>query len=211
MKFVFLFFSVLLICSCSTRYQVTTNTFADVQEIPFGFPRYSSFAVISNQRGNPLFAKDVSQKIERNLISNGYRIEKNDLPADFYLFFDCMMVTKEVVVDIEKTKPSTNTTKKGFVKNNDGTVSYEETVHFSTSKSWGSERRFFFAKELSLSVFKDQAKTQPVWSGSSTSTGPSDDLREALDYLIVSAFKYFGADTIKQIVSVISKEEVLNH
>jgi hypothetical protein len=56
-------------------------------------------------------------------------------------------------------------------------------------------------------VYRNSQKVEPLWIGEVTSAGPSSDLREVINYMLIAAFEYFAQDTGRQIIAVISQAD----
>lgn len=212
--------------SCSSRYYVSTDTFGDPQALPMGFPRGSSFAVQSKETGNSLFVKEVGYKIENMLKRKGYLI-KDEREADFILSFAFDSEVSTETVQVEKTLPSTTEkTKTRFHSNDtsfhynvnwDGKGNVSESLAYTEEKEkpgktvYVPETRTYFTKNLSMKVYDGQlfrnSQLVEVWSGSSMNKDARDDLREMIDYFLVSAFRHFGKNTFKKVEIAISKDD----
>ncbi len=212
--------------SCSSRYYVSTDTFGDPQALPVGFSRGSSFAVLSKETENPLFVKEVGYKIENMLKRKGYLI-KSESEADFILSFAFDSEVSTETVQVEKILPSTTEKVKTrfhpkdtsfhYNVNWDGKGNVAESLQYSEEKEkpgktvYVPETRTYFTKNLSMKVYDGKlfrnSQSVEVWNGSSMSKNSCDDLREMIDYFLVSAFRHFGRNTFKKVEVAISKDD----
>ncbi len=182
--------------SCARYIETTTNTFADVVIIPQGFPQGSSFVIVPEQREHLMLSKEVSQKMTHLLHERGYRLADAQ-NADYLLHFNFAMTKDTKIIHVPTYIPGPVQTKTGNVSGSEGSVHYDEQTQSSGTVIYRPEERVFFNRELCIKVY-DRHEEQ-VWQGFSVSTGSSSDLREAIDYLLVSAFHYFGQNTKKNV------------
>lgn len=194
---------ILLTAACGTSYRVTTDTFADAAVIPYGFPPGTSFSIAPVQKANPLLEKQVAHKIAAILENRGYGV--SDQETDYQLLFNCKMTSEKVVVDVTEYVPGKTENRKGFVKDDKGKVSYEESSKVSAEWKKVPQETIHYAKEISIHVIDGK---EEVWSGSAKSVGERGDLREAADYLLFSIMNHFGCDTKKSLVSHIGEKDL---
>jgi len=193
----------LLMAGCGTSYRVTTDTFANAEVIPSGFPWGTSFSIDSVQKKNPLLEKQVAYKIAALLESRGYVAIDED--AAYQLRFHCKTTSEKVTVNVKQFTPAKTENKTGFVKNDQGKVIYEESSKVSSEWKEFPEERTHYTKEISLYVLDGK---EEVWRGSAKSVGEREDFREAVDYLLFSVMNYFGRDTQKSLVARVNERDL---
>ena len=191
---------LLLLCSCGKqKLLISTNSFADVQAIPNGFSKESSFFVEPMKEDNQLFSKEVSRKIEIILKEKGYSIKSAE-EADFYITFNSDMTSQTSIVNVPKYIPGQTQTTSGNVNGSKGTISYNEQTQTSGSITYVPQEITFFIKAIFIQVYdaklyRENKKEIQVWSGSAMCSGDNCNLRSTIDYLLTTAFKYFGKNT----------------
>ena len=212
LKLTLLFVPLLLLCSCGKqKLLITSNSFADVQAIPNGFSKESSFFVEPMKTDNQLFSKEVSRKIEIILQEKGYSIETAE-NADFYITFNFDMQSKTEIINVPRYIPGQTITKQGSAYgstsgrigslhgSSHGNANYEEKTQSSGSITYVPQQFTYFIKAISIQVFdaklyRENKQEIQVWAESSVCSGGNCDLRSAIDYLLLTAFKYFGKNT----------------
>ena len=82
-----------------------------------------------------------------------------------------------------------------------GVSNYQETTELAGTTVYVSQERTFFNREMNIQVNVSQQTDygEQVWHGKIFSCGTTSDLREMVDYLLIYAFKYFGANTKKNV------------
>lgn len=183
-------------CGKDTGMRITTNTFANKEIIPHGFEKNASFYISTNQRGEKLFTQEVSQKIATLLSNKGFEISPNE-NADYHLTFSFGMKKSTHVRDVPVFIPDY------------GHWHYHHYHHhysYGYSVAYVPEEYTLFNKILLVEVYKKGGflagdKKTPVWQGTAHSYEEDSDLRDAIDYLLVTVFKHFGGDTPRYIVS----------
>ncbi len=210
---------LLLLGSCAKQISVTSNAFADKQMLPYGLPAGSSFFIAATDGDNPLLAKEVSYKIGRILEDEGYLVT-DSTTADYYVRFKASMTSAKALVSVPKYIPGPIKTTKGSTYKDGKRTEYEEKTQSFGTTVYVPEEQTFFHKTLTLYVHNAQQGTiqgrrintgscdkTPVWQCSSSSSNRSSDLREALDYLLVAAFKHFGQNTQRDVCTSISSDD----
>jgi len=202
---------LLLVSSCARKIHITHNSFANIRSIPQGFAFNSSFAVETINKETPMLAQEIAQKIGHILENKGYVI-KDDTHADYYLIFDYDMEQSKKTVNVEKYIPGETITSYGSVLSNGKAKIYEGQTHTPGSFVYVPEVHTFFTKSITIQVFdaqsyRQQTKHEPLWQGSAVCCDEHDDLRDTLDYLLVTALKYFGRNTQKYIETTVSSDD----
>jgi len=204
-KYIYLLLIIVLaLPSCMKRVSISTNTFLNSRSIPDGFSPKSSFSIAPlKQSNNQLFETEIENKIIKILQNKGYVVTDPD-HADYYLIFDFGMTSSKQVVNVPKYVPGQSQTRSGNVYNGWKAANYNETSTSSGSIVYVPEEQTLFTRSLHLTVYdaslyKQKNQEEQVWQGSAASTGEDADLRDILDYLLVSVFKNFGKDSKKMI------------
>ncbi len=188
----FLFPLFLILASCSRTINVETNTFADLRVIPYGFPPLTSFAIISSQE-NTMLNKEVAGKIARLLSIRGYRLTDAS-QADYLLAYTFAMTSESKTVEVATYVPGPTETIHGII----GCMPYEEERQGPGSIIYTPEQITLFHRDLFLTV-TDRRTSNQVWEASVSSEGRTSDLRDILDYLLVTSFTHLGHNTNKNL------------
>jgi hypothetical protein len=192
------------LCSCTRHYSISVDTYADRQFIPNGFRAGSSFAIFPAKDENPMFSKEVSQKISQILQDRGYRVESVK-KADYVLIFNSAMTSTTTQINVPRYIPGQTQTTSGSVYGNRGYGgSYSEKTQSSGTTVYVPQDYTFFTRGLAVYVYdaemyRKHEKEEQVWSGLAISSGENSDLRQVIDYLLISVFSYFGDNTKKSV------------
>ncbi len=193
-KLFLLSISILLLSSCGkdTGMRITTNTFANKEIIPRGFKPNSTFSITAKQKGDQLFIQEVSQKIATLIKDQGFSV-KTTGKADYDLIFSFGMEksthTRDVPVYVPDYGP-------WYYYNYYAPYRYG----YGYRVTYVPEEYTLFNKILLIEVYKNSSgKKEPVWQGTAHSYEEDSDLRDAIDYLLVTIFKHFGRNTQKYI------------
>lgn len=197
MRLWLLLFVICGLSSCTRYIDIHTNTFADRTIIPQGFPYGCSFAILSEKDDSSMLNKEVKHKIGRILRDSGYAL-KDPSEADFHLYYTFDMESDTRIVHVPSYIPGPSETTKGRINSSkEGEVKYEETKESSGIVIYTPQEVTLFHRKLHVAVF--DRHEEEVWEGQSMSTGAAADLRDTIDYLLVSAFNYFGENTKKDL------------
>ena len=183
---------VLILASCAKEsgMRITTNTFANKEEIPKGFKKQASFSISTKQKGNELFAQEVSKKIATLLKDKGF-IVKTKNNVDYNLNFSFGMEKSTHIRDVPVYIPDYGP---WYYRRHNYNYRYNYRI------AYVPEEYTLFNKLLFIEVYKNSnKKTKPVWQGTAHSYEEDSDLRDAIDYLLVTVFKHFGRNTQKNI------------
>jgi len=192
----------LFLTSCSTKYEVSSNTFVDYEEIPYGFEKGTSFYIVSKNNDNVLFSKEIERKIVNFLQNSGFEID-DAINAKYALQFDFAISSSSITVNKAQYIPGQTQKTSGSTSGTLGErTHYKESTETSGTTVYVPETQIVFERKLTINVcdsrsFKDQTTEIPIWSGLFLSTGTNSDLREVMDYLLVPAFENFGKNTGK--------------
>lgn len=203
-RFLCILLILLFFSSCTRHYSISVDTYADKQYIPKGFPANSSFAISPGKDENQMFSKEVSQKIAQLLKDRGYR---TDVPgkADYILVFNSAMTSSTATVNVPRYVPGQTQTTTGNVYGNRGYGgSYSEKTQTSGTTVYVPQTFTYFTRGLAIYVYdaetyRKHSREEQIWSGIAISSGENSDLRQVIDYLLISVFSYFGDNTKKKV------------
>ncbi|MBS0623567.1 MAG: hypothetical protein JSS62_02995 [Verrucomicrobia bacterium] len=215
------FFLLLWCCSlvsCVPRVNVLTDTYSDKKVIPQGFQPCATFAVIEPSSLRPsvdqnvLLDREVRYKIEKILVSQGYRTSCPECADYLVHFFYGMNSDTKMVLSPFYLPGTTKCTQGKSVGYRDGEFQrrdYFQTTTTSGTVDWLPVEVPFNTRWLVIKVFDKarmaQTESALLWNGSSISIGASHDLRDILNYLLVANLQFFGQATSKQICGGIYK------
>ena len=149
-----------------------------------------------------MFSKEVSHKIAKILQEGGYHVTDAE-HANYCLKFDYKMTGDTRTIQVPTYIPGPSETTKGNVCSSEGELRYQEEKQSSGTVIYTPQDITLFTRELSINVY-DRNNQEQVWQGFASSTGNGDDLRDVMDYLLVSAFNYFGQNTKKNLDARVS-------
>lgn len=203
--------TVLLLSSCAHNIYISHNSFADTKAIPLGFPHFTSFTVEPLNHKDPMLSQEITTKIEHLLEKNGYIIEE-EMHTHYYVLFDYHMEQFEKTVTVEKYVPGQTITSYGSVLSNGKAKLYQGQTQTAGSFVSVPEVHRFFNKTLTIQVYdakeyRNDAHAKPVWKETAKCCDENDDLRDSLDYLLITAFEFFGRNTQKNIETIISSDD----
>jgi|SaaInlLV_10m_DNA_2_1039722.scaffolds.fasta_scaffold00107_16 hypothetical protein len=195
-KFILLILPIILLGSCAKKssIRITTNTFANKEVIPHGFEPGASFSVETTQKGNPLFTKEVSQKIATLLKSNGFET-KTGRNINYNLKFSFGMKQSTHTRDVPVFIPDYG---HWYY---DSFYGYGYSHGYNYTVAYVPEEYTLFNKILLIEVYKKGDKETPIWQGTAHSYQETSDLRNSIDYLLVTVLKHFGKNTQRYIKS----------
>lgn len=210
-KFTFVVILALMLTSCAHNIHISHNAYANSKAIPQGFKTNSSFAVGHVTGESSMLSQEVAHKIECILASKGHSVQSEKL-ADYKLVFDYDMTQSKKTVYVDEYIPGKTITTYGSTYDHGHTQLYEEKTQESGKIVSVPEVRTYFNKSLMLQVYDAQYskayhKQAPLWQGSAACSDQEDDLRDALDYLLVTAFKSFGRNTQKNLEITVSSDD----
>ena len=186
------------LCGCGpTLHNINVNGYTDpaaqTQLAPGG-----SFFVIENQKAqNPLLEKEIAGKINKLLTNKGYALTSYD-QAQYYLFFS-YGIGQERAANVAMPDYYTSY---GFGLGGGSGWRGSPFVFAAPFFTFypGPESRY--DRWLLLNVvdgkyYREKGQFQTVWVGEARSTGTSQDIRLAIDYLLLADFQQFGRNTGK--------------
>lgn len=195
-------FSLPLIClslGCATSYNVGVNGYSSSGQ-RLQIPQESSIYVVADSNApNPILEKEIGMKIQKLLNEKGYSIGTNE--ANYYLLFDYGINSGRTVTDaipIYQPGPYYEYPFSGVYWHSYTTYVPYSTVIYS---------RWLVLRLIDGKAYRTSQKTKPLWIGEVTSTGPSADLRELINYMLIAAFEHFGQDTGKRVNEVFLEDD----
>ncbi|MFZ4100248.1 MAG: hypothetical protein ACOYKZ_08000, partial [Chlamydiia bacterium] len=164
----------------------------DTRLIPHGFPKGSSFCVVSQEGNESLQDREVSNKISFLLGRQRYATQTHG-DCDYYLTYKYWMTHSKSIVHQAVTVPGETQTTTGNVRSRTGGVSYSESTQSSGTVAYVPKEVHWAHQGIHLRVFdaaiyREQKKEVVVWEGSANSTGQIPDLRYIMDFLLVPLF-----------------------
>lgn len=142
----------------------------------------------NNQASNVLLEKEVVAKIKAMLRIKGYSLVDKQEDADYLL---------AAVYGIGSEIPVTSSTSGSNYELNVFTGQFDMVPDISTSTEIMYPRYLRLILYDAKTYILEQAP-EPVWIGDVKSSGRSSDLRNVIDYLIVTGLVYFGEDLKEQ-------------
>lgn len=198
----FPFFILIFLSSCARHYTISTHSFSDFTDIPYGFAKGSTFQLFAQEPlDNPLFEKELSHKIGQMLWKKGYI--PTEEKGDYALHFKIKSIPFTKTVNVPKYISGT-TQKKAGKKVGSVNLSYEETTEECGKTIYVPEIWTYYDQEFTMMVYQDQ---KLLWTGSSQIIDTHNDLRDLLDYLLITSFRYFGQNSKKKIEIVMSEKD----
>ena len=198
----FLTFSIMT-SGCRT-YHINVNGYLDPENEKIVEPGSSIFVIGSKEVKNPIFDKEVKNKIEKLLALKGFDIKDSE-EADFFLIYSYGIdngTTKTGALPVYQSGGTATV-------NTFGSSGYSHSmVQLPGSTTYVPYSRTLYGRWLLLNVIDAQRyrRTEEInstWVGEMSSSGSNSDLREVVNYLLVVAFDHFGEDTGKQIKKTI--------
>ena len=202
---------LILLPACGHKICIKHNAYANTKHIPQGFPYFSSFTVETVNHDDPMLSQEITHKIEHMLQKNGYCIQ-HESKAHYYVLFDYHMKRTKKTIPVEKYIPGKTIISHGSELVNGRAKLYQEETQTPGSWIYVPEEHTFFTKSIIIQVYDAQhyrtgSKPTPIWQETANCCDENGDLRDSLDYLLVTAFKYFGKNTQKNIETTISSDD----
>jgi len=188
---------VVLALGCAASYNVGINGYSSTGET-LQIPQLSSIYVVTDSNAtNPFLEKEIAVKIQKLLTAKGYTVGTHQ--ASYYLLFEYGIDSGRILTD---AIPIHHPTIYGEYS----------TIHAPYYGRYVPYSELFYTRWLVLKLvdrnaYRDLHKAEPSWIGEVTSTGPSPDLREVINYMLIAAFEHFGQDTDRRVTKVIPKDD----
>jgi len=147
--------------------------------------------------GNDLFSQEVSQKIATVIKSKGFAV-KSASDADYHLTFSFGMSKSTHVRDVPVFIPDYGCWHYRY---------YHYPYRYGYTITYVPEEYTLFHKILLIEVNKNGTATIPVWQGTANCYEEDSDLRDAIDYLLITVFKHFGKNTRRYIRSKMQEDD----
>jgi len=181
-----------------TSYRVRVNGYLNLPQGKSLAPN-SAICVIENEEANnPIFEKEIRKKIEYLLSNAGYSLRDFE-SADYYLMISYGISdgkTKTGAVPIYNPGQSMTINTYGT---SGSSYSTAQTPGYTTYMPVSTTvfTRYLQLHLIDAAHYRVNSEVVEVWVGDTISTGENSDLREVINYLLISAFEYFGQDTKK--------------
>lgn len=206
-----LFIPLLLLTSC--KKQINVNTYADKNSIPHGFPHGASFYIFTKPDDRSFLARETTNKLAYIIHDKGYRIG-NKHTANYYLFFTLDMQTEKRIIQVPMKVTEQIVTKKSNVPQEED-LAHQMQLNKETISSqlvYVPEEKIFFNKSMVLQIFdaeeyRKSPQAEPLWQGEASTLDENNDLRDSIDYLLITAFSYMGKNTKKSLTVSINNND----
>ena len=197
----------LAVSACApVTYQVQVNGYTGPEDLPRILPGASFFVIENQEAKNPLLEREIKAKIVKLLENQGYRMAPF-AKADYYLLFSYGMgAPRSVTVLIPDYYPgefgfypyypfrrSYPFLWPGFVT----FIPYTETIY----DMW------LLINVIEGRHYRERGEFRTLWVGETRGSGPSPDLRTAVNYLLLADFEQFGKNTGKSVTVKIPKQD----
>ncbi len=187
-------FSLPLIClslGCAVSYNVGVNGYSSSGQTLQIHQASSIYVVEDSNAPNPILEREIGMKIQKLLSKKGYSIGTEE--SNYYLLFDYGINSGRTVTDtIPLYHPSAY-----YEYPFSGVYwhGYTTYVPYSTVVY----TRWLVLRLIDGKAYRTSQKAKPLWIGEVMSAGPSSDLRELINYMLIAAFEHFGEDTGKRV------------
>lgn len=216
---------LLTISGCSSYY-VKVNSYSEIENSSEGYLG-KIYVVANPKAANPIFDRMIKNKIIKLLKAKRLNVTNNVDTADYYLVYSYGInsgrnVTSHIPVYIpgKKYKIDTassgniNTVSNGNYSGNVGSLygttysnshvntNSTSTIKTESSVDWQSRNKTVYDRSLVLhladaKIARKDNKIKAVWIAEVSSTGSSNNLREAIDYMLYPAIKNYGRNITK--------------
>lgn len=193
-------FSLPLIClslGCAAPYNVGVNGYSSSGQTLQIHQESSIYVVADSNAPNPILKKEIGMKIQKLLNKKGYSIGTDE--ANYYLLFDYGMNSGQTVTDIFPIYYP------GVYYDYSFSGAYSYTTHVPYSIVIYT--RWLVLRLIDGKDYRTSRKAEPLWIGEVTSAGPSSDLRELINYMLIAAFEHFGENTGKRVNEVFLEDD----
>lgn len=199
-----LHFSVILLLSGCTHYDVRVNGYMETSKRSDVKPDASVTVIDDVKAVNSIQEKEVKTKIEKLLKEKGYK-KGTIQDSDYYLLFGYGIGKGRTVsgsLPLYQPGGTATVTSFGTYGSSTSTVQLPGTTTF-IPYSETVYSRWLLLKLIDGKHYRETNEAIDVWVGDVTSTGSNSDIREVIDYLLISAFDHFCENTGKQVKETI--------
>ncbi len=176
---------LLVLTGCAQSYSIYVDGFAETaSSIP---PNARIHVVTDPNSQNPLFDKEIKVKIAKILASRGF-MPVDDSQSDYSLTFH-FGIGSRLVTDLEYVSGHSLMGRRNVIVGGGYYAPYIRNV-------WD--------EMLNIKVFKGNTV---VWVGEAITSKYYADKRQAINYLLVAAFEFFGQNTGRQKVITIQEKD----
>ena len=191
-----------LMLGCTPKYLVHINGFLDTAGSQAIAPGICLFIVEEDENENPIFHREVKQKISKLLLAKGFTLCPPE-SADYQLLFGYGVDSGRT---IEGTRMIHEPSQIVTIRRSDdrGRHSYS-TIHVPGLTYTVPYSQTVFGHWLKLYLYdvpdaeETAASPKPLWIGEITCSDASSDLREIINPMLAVAFDHFGENTRKRI------------
>lgn len=185
----------------------------------------TSYVLLPYNKGvtaDDLQFREYATYVARALISKGFRPAQGDSPADLAIFVgygisDPQVTTRTRSVPVYGQTGYSSSTTHGTLNTygNYGTYSgtttytpkYGVTGYKQKTTTKTNFTRYLFIDAYDLREYLRTKKEVQVWKMSVTSTGPTNDLRHAIPYLVAGSMDYLGTNTGQKVKFKIKEKD----
>jgi len=201
----------LLLTSCAKKINISHMSYANKKAIPQGFPLGSSFVIESLDHENTMIEQDIAHKIELILQDKGYSIKESHL-AQYCLLFNYRIQQTKRTEDVVTFVPGKVINSYRSAISNGNTKLYQDRIETPGKFVTVPEVHILFAKSIVIQIFNAQSYRQEsaprlIWQGSAQYCDENNDLRDVLNYLLITALRDIGIDTQKNVITTISSDD----
>ena len=186
------------VSGCTTTYTIYVNGFSELEK-PIK-DKASIYVASDANCTNPIFDKEIRVKVETLLKWYGYEAVTSSEAADYRLCF-------RAGTDSHKESSFRPPYHPG-AEFYGGFPEYNRFGYTTYAPYWD----MLYDHWLVMKVFAGKQggtsdKDKPVWIGEAVTSTEVGDLREAVNYLLVGSFEYFGVDTKKRETITIKEDD----
>jgi len=181
-----------------TLYNINVNGYTD-PAAPGPISPGGTFFVIENQQApNPLLEREIAGKLNKLLDKQGYRLAAYET-AQYYLFFS-YGIGAECAANVAMPEYSY-----GFGIGGGAGPGYWRGGNYFFAAPFFTlypspdplYNRWLLINVVDGQYYREKGEFRTLWVGEARSTGTSQDLRVAVDYLLLADFQQFGKNTGK--------------
>ncbi len=189
----------IFLVGCAESYTVHVNGFSEVERPIWNMA--AIYVAVDANSENLIFEKEIKRKTEKLLSLHGYVPSAKEQLADYRLSFEAGMDSREV---------------RGYgYSHMPVRVGYGHywNHYYGDYGMYAPYARSFYNQWLRMRI-SDTGRLNPLrkgmveWVGEAVTARYSGDLREAINYLLVGSFEYFGQDTKKRMTVTIDENDL---